>query len=604
MILSLIRKQQDGHVIFISLIMVLVSLGFTVGYLQFVMSERFLHLKHVAEVQARLNSISAIGKYGSPFIKSPLFETDTTFGFGEDLKLMNGHSDSIKCRFVQNEITGEFDLESVGRGVAYYNGFGGEPIEAIHWTRVRYRPETFAEYMYFTNEELPGPVWYGSSVNFRGPDQLEGRVFSNSNITMNSACPSFVNGPNGELSVVETAGNFILNGCNPDGIFEGDYTENVEPVDWPPFEGHDKVRGVANWVYDASELITMAGPEPDTLLMTDLEFTATGFIVKQWKYVVPPYVAVQGNAFNQPIYLNTFVHPYESYYPHTYQSDEDPWLPASRASFSDGAYNNDEDWGHFEYPAYPMPTNPNAYHLYQVVSAHDGVIWIEGGQVRVHGIVRGRFTVATSGPTTYRMAHTVNNPHYAQPKLVEMKNSIWITGDLTYYDSELNGAVRQGSSNRLGLLSAGDIIVANTPENGAGNRRLGADVIINAAMIAMDASFTIQYWQNSTNDYWGLDVASRIKGDGAGLFYNSNISTGNNDIRGLVHIWGSVTQSNRGYLKRNTTGAYNIMNGIGYDKNYNYDYNMRDYPPPAWPENRNADGSRNLSIAAFGGFKP
>ncbi|MCF6237846.1 MAG: hypothetical protein L3J79_03380, partial [Candidatus Marinimicrobia bacterium] len=236
----------------------------------------------------------------------------------------------------------------------------------------------------------------------------------------------------------------------------------------------------------------------------------------------------------------------------------------------------------------------------RVVTAHQGVIWIQGGQVRVHGTINGRFTVATSGPTTYRMYHTTLLPI---PKLVGRKNNIWITGDLKYADSFLSGEVREGSLNRLGLLSAGHIIVANTPANGAGGNENG-HVIINAAMIAMDASFTIQYWQNSTAGYFGDPTDNLIKGDGYGVIANGGINTGVDDERGMVNIWGSVTQSTRGYLKRNAAGPYNINPGIGYDKNYNYDYNMRDFPPPAWPENRNSDGSLNMSIAGFGGYDP
>ncbi len=606
-----IRREESGHVIFISMIMVLISLGFTVGYLQFVMAERFLHKKHVAQVQAKLNSYSGLGKFGAPTIKSSFFNSDTTWVIGEDIEAMNGYNYEIECKKVQNTITQNFDLESTSIGVAHFKGFGGQEIPIHDTSRVRYTPQTFADYMYFTNEETPGPVWFGSNVNFRGPDEIEGRVFSNSNITMNSTCPEFVNGENEERSVVETAGHFVLNGCNPETIFRGDHHEGVEPIDWPPFEGHDKVREVANWVYDANEFVSLAGPNPDILLMTEIEFIQEGFIVKQWEYQVPPLVAyTPPDIFSSPTYRNTywneFVHQYAKYYPHTFQTDPDTWLPASRAAFTGGGYNNDEDWGHFNYAAYPMPTTINDFFYYEVVNAHEGVIWIEGGSVRVHGTVNGRFTVATSAPTLYRMPHTVNNIHYPQPKIVELKNNIWITGDLKYADSYLNGGVRTGSTNRLGLLSAGHIVVANT----AANRN---DVVINAAMIAMDASFTIHYWQNTTTAYWGnlagQSSSGMIKGDGQSLIDPFNPTgpllptTGNNDLRGEVHIWGSVTQARRGYLKRNTIGPYDVNPGIGYDKDYHYDYNLRDYPPPAWPENRNSDGSRNMSIAAFGGLK-
>lgn len=598
MILSIVKNEESGHVVFISLIMVLISMGFTLGYFQFVMGERYMHYKNLAEAQARLNSISSIGQLARPFIRSASV-ADTTFEDKVYNEEMPGYYDIVEVRYVLDPRTGEYDVEGTGRGISTFNDFDGEPVEVEKWTKIRYRPETFADYMYFSNEELPGPVWYGSNVNFRGPDQIEGIVFSNDNITMNSTCPSFVNGANGELSKVMTAGHFVLNGCNEDQIFEGYYAEDVEPVEWPPFSGHDKVKDAARWIFSADDFIYLNGPDPDMLVMTDIEFTLTGFIITQWQYAVPPYIRLAPFA---PTYMEEYVEPYQFFYPFDYQSALDPWLPSIRAGFTGGGYSNHENWSFYDYPDYPMTIDPADPHFvrHEVYSAHDGVIWIEGGQVRVHGVVNGRFTVATSSPTTYRMYHSTNMPN---PVLAEMKNNIWIMGDIKYADAGWGGAVPAGSTNRLGLLSAGDIIVANTPENGAGNRASGANVIINAAMIAMDASFTIQYWQNSTSGYNALN-GGLIKGDDLGLDVNGGTTTGNNDIRGNVTIWGSVTQARRGYLKRNQTGAYQIWQGIGYDKDYHYDYNLREFPPPAWPENANADGSRNMAIEAFGGYDP
>ena len=76
---------------------------------------------------------------------------------------------------------------------------------------------------------------------------------------------------------------------------------------------------------------------------------------------------------------------------------------------------------------------------------------------------------------------------------------------------------------------------------------------------------------------------------------------GSQDFRGTIHIYGSVIQSARGYVKRNNPGPYTQT--IGYEKNYNFDYNFRDYPPPCWPETRGADGSVNLNFHSMGEVK-
>lgn len=580
--ISSIRKNEKGHVIFISMLMVLVSLGFTLGYLQFVMGERFVHLKHVAESQAKLNAIAGLGKFGNPYLLSEHFSQDTLLS-GEDLALMDGRSEEIWCRFIEVSGANEDQLESSARGVAYFHGFNGEDIEVTHDVRVRYTPDTFAKYMYFTNSETPAPPWAGSYVSFGSNEELEGIVYSNDNITMSQfGCPDFIDGPGGQVSEVYTAGNFIMNGCS-EGIFEGIFEDSAAVIEWPPFTGHERVKNNASWIIRADDLITGEIDEHDYLLMTEIEFTGSGFIIKQWPYALPPYEPVAVGGIGRAAFADSM----GQYYPYTFSHN--PFLfPEGMNTF--GTFDqNPEDWSHYDIPEYPRPSNPDDFYRYEEIFTNEGVIWVEGGQVRVFGEIRGRFTIATSSDTPYRLFHNYS------PGM--MKNNIWIIGDLRYEDSYANGRVREGSNNRLGLLSAANIIVANTLVNGAHNGGVGGSVVINAAMIAMNKSFQIQYWQNTTTNYNFTD-GSQIKGDGQGIPYYG--SSGNTDYRGIVNIWGSVIQAKRGYLKRNNPGPY--ANTIGYDKNYNYDYNLREFPPPAWPENRNADGTRNMSVAAFGDY--
>ncbi|NQV16290.1 hypothetical protein HQ531_12585 [bacterium] len=581
MLLSSIRRQENGHVIFVSMIMVLVSLGFTLGYLQFVMGERFVHLKHVAKAQAKFNAIAGLGKFGNPYLLSAHFTSDTLLS-GEDLPDMRGYSDSINCMFIPVTGANEDQLEASAKGVAFFHGFNGEDIEVTHKVKVRYTPDTFAKYMYFTNTEEPAGPWAGSYVSFGSGEILEGIVYSNDNITMSAfGCPDFINSPDGQISEVYTAGNFIMNTCS-EGIFEGIYEDSAAVIDWPPFTGHERVKNAANWIIHGDDLIRGIGMEHDTLLMTEIEFRETGFVVKQWPYIIPPFVTRSSGDPGYPSFADSM----KQFYPYTFSHN--PFMyPDGMNTF--GNYGeNPIDWSHYDFLDFPRPDNQDDFYTYREIFANEGVIWIEGGQVRVYGQIRGRFTVATSADTPYRR---FNNYSPAM-----LKNNIWIIDDLIYEDSfEGSGVVREGSNNRLGLLSAADIIVANTLENGAHNGAVAGSIIINAAMIAMNQSFKIQYWQNTTNNYNFLD-GGLVKGDGQGQDYYGG--TGNTDYRGVVNIWGSVIQSKRGYLKRNNPGPY--ANTIGYDKNYNYDYNLRDFPPPAWPENRNADGTRNLSVAAFG----
>jgi hypothetical protein len=119
-------------------------------------------------------------------------------------------------------------------------------------------------------------------------------------------------------------------------------------------------------------------------------------------------------------------------------------------------------------------------------------------------------------------------------------------------------------------------------------------------MIAMNESFIIQYWQNSTTLYNFVNGGA-IKGDGRSVSM-FRPPTGATDIRGTVMIYGSVVQEKRGYLKRNNPGPYAISPGIGYEKDYHYDRNLRTFPPPEWPETKNSDGSSSLELSGIGEY--
>ena len=96
-------------------------------------------------------------------------------------------------------------------------------------------------------------------------------------------------------------------------------------------------------------------------------------------------------------------------------------------------------------------------------------------------------------------------------------------------------------------------------------------------------------------------------GDGRGLARNGNPffpGPGENvpqtiDYRGTIHLWGQVVQQARGYMMRNNPGPYTSLD-IGYDKNYHYDKNLYNTPPPYWPRIETEDGRQTLKLRAYG----
>ncbi len=587
-------KNQHGFIVFLSLLMVMISLGYTVGYLHFVMGERILFSQRYAETRARYNAISGLTPINA-LIRSPSYNTDadTTLDDQELEEMVGGFRD-VTASMVENLRTHRSERHGRATGWSTYNSFVNEPIEVEYTMEVKYRARGFEEFMYLTNQEEPGGgPWLGTTVNFGAGEVLEGLVYSNDDITMsNFGCPQFVDYETDteyEQSQVYTAGVFNLGSCNENSIFEGVHRDSMPRIEWPPYEGQDLVKSKADYFYAGNALINTLDPDhEDFHIMTNISFSPGQVAVKQWAYQLPPLEepasAAQQAEFDEEMKM---------YHPVHYRNEN---------LLGQNVYRGNLEFQHFDFPE---PADPADLIVNDILMTPEAVIWIDGGQVQVQSgdlgaaRIRGRYTIATSTPQPYKMAHD-------DETVRELNCNIWIMNDLLYEGSQNNGYIEPGNPNRLGLLSGGNIIVANTNANGKRNGQNGGlDVRINAAMIAMNESFMIQYWQNSTTGYTFLD-GNAIKGDNRGTRPPFLPATGASDIRGVVMIYGSVVQDKRGYLKRNApppgTGGYNITPGIGYEKDYHYDRNLRKFPPPEWPETKNSDGSSSLELSGIGEY--
>jgi len=234
------------------------------------------------------------------------------------------------------------------------------------------------------------------------------------------------------------------------------------------------------------------------------------------------------------------------------------------------------------------------------------VLYVQGGQVLVRGVVDGMYTIVTDDFTEYRR-HDDNNV------IDRVWGNIWLIDDIVFSDSYGNGAVIHpmdgGTANVLGLIAGGSVIVANTRPNGARGQQYGADIKINAAILAMNGGFLSHYWQNSLQNYhdWNDGLGFGIIADGRGGHRNhyrsdeqSGIYTGDDDHRGTVHLWGSIVQFKRGYMNRNYPGPYNVSPGVGYSKDYHYDWNLQLKPPPYFPDLQSSDNTVLLKMASYG----
>ncbi len=156
---------------------------------------------------------------------------------------------------------------------------------------------------------------------------------------------------------------------------------------------------------------------------------------------------------------------------------------------------------------------------------------------------------------------------------VGASEDIRLIDDIWYWDSRPNGEVDSNSINVLGIVSEGNILIANTWENGRENSAFGTDIIINAGMIALGESFTFE----DQNDDWEI--------------YQGPLT---GDERGNIRLWGSVVQKRRGYVHRSN------HNGTGYDKDYHYDFRFSTMPPPCYPDATDQLGHSLFDVIAWG----
>ncbi|MEC8915745.1 MAG: hypothetical protein VYB62_05515, partial [Candidatus Neomarinimicrobiota bacterium] len=237
------------------------------------------------------------------------------------------------------------------------------------------------------------------------------------------------------------------------------------------------------------------------------------------------------------------------------------------------------------------------------------VLYVKGGQVLIRGIVDGMYTIVTDDYTEYRR-------HDENDKIDRVWGNIWLIDDVVFSDSYGSGMVIHptdgGTDNVLGLIAGGSVIIANTRPNGARGQQYGTDIKINAAILAMNGGFISHYWQNSLVGYhdWNDGLAYGVIADGRGGHRNhyrsdeqSGIYTGDDDHRGTVHLWGSIVQFKRGYMNRNFPGPYNVSPGVGYTKDYHYDWNLQLKPPPYFPDLQSTDNTVILKMASYGEAK-
>ncbi|MFH1861234.1 MAG: hypothetical protein ABH878_00340 [bacterium] len=191
------------------------------------------------------------------------------------------------------------------------------------------------------------------------------------------------------------------------------------------------------------------------------------------------------------------------------------------------------------------------------------------GYLELKGIVRGQVTVGAKGNA---------NP------LFKGKNCIRLMDDIRYwFASSVNGSFNDttaGFTDILGIVSEGNIVIANTNENGRENQSLGSSIIITGAMIALGESFSFE--DQNDNFIWEFSTG----------YVCPNPPT--QDERGDIYEHGAITQYRRGYVHRSNHG------GTGYGKEYHFDNRLSTMAPPYFLEASDEEGNAFFEIISWG----
>lgn len=168
-------------------------------------------------------------------------------------------------------------------------------------------------------------------------------------------------------------------------------------------------------------------------------------------------------------------------------------------------------------------------------------VWHWSGFTKVYDIHDASVTISDLNGAIF-----VDGPVYMEGTLdgeitVVATDDIIITDDLIYEMSDSDGKPLAGCDDMLGLVSNNDVIVADNTAN-------RSDVVINAAILTLGDSFTVEDYRHGSP-------------------------------RGTLTIYGSLSQKVRGPV--GTIGYHGIA--TGYQKDYHYDNRFLDVPPPYYP---------------------
>ena len=296
-----LQYHNRGSAAPLAMLFTLVSMVFTVAYLKNSFNQSVLEEYRYAEHRALYAAEAGLNEVG--VVVLPQLVTEDTLLYPEGKNYGNnengnpiGKYKNIYCHteLEENSTRKIYYVYSTGEATPL-TSFGDkvDPIERTVYMTMQ--AQGFEDFMYFTNEEKPiGPGNTGT-VNFGTNDQLEGRVHTNGDIVFSSyGCPEFSGSVTITNEAVENGGGIGSWGACDEGVFEQNVDgemvnilDTIATITFPPENSAQLVRANADYVFDADDMLFRSGKK-DTLVMTEINFTESGFWAAQWWYNIPP----------------------------------------------------------------------------------------------------------------------------------------------------------------------------------------------------------------------------------------------------------------------------------------------------------------------------
>ena len=151
----------------------------------------------------------------------------------------------------------------------------------------------------------------------------------------------------------------------------------------------------------------------------------------------------------------------------------------------------------------------------------NGALFVNSGDLYIAGILDGELTVGSS-------------------------QNVVITDNLVYESHPIDNP---DTNDKMGIIAEENVIIQEK-DNGVAD-----DIEINASMIALDDSFTVENYDDPSL------------------------------VEGALTVYGGIIQNTRGPV--GTFYSWNNQKRSGYDKNYSYDQRMHYLPPPFFPKTGN-----------------